>query len=173
MSWSTQTLLELGGLVILLLVGLIAGTITRRRHLDSLAERERDYADVAVSDLRSFVRGRPARLAPRLVTSEVVLANDFLGTWLGALRQWFGGELLAYAELVERARREALLRLQERARTEGYTALANLRIESADLGGAEARRGARVVAVVACATAYVADPDPARRYVGGIRVTDE
>jgi uncharacterized protein YbjQ (UPF0145 family) len=85
-----------------------------------------------------------------------------LKVFFASLRRFFGGELGSYRSLMERARREAILRLIERARVLGYNALANVRIEGADVGGNATRRGLPMVGVIAHATAYHAEPPPPR-----------
>ncbi len=146
----------------LLALGWLVGGVSERRHLRSLAERERDYADILVTNLKTFPKRVHSQQPPRLLVTEVVIASDYLKAFLGTVRQFFGGELRSYRSLMERGRREAILRLIEQARVEGYNALANLRIEAADLGGNTQRRGMPMVSVIAAATAYNADLPPLR-----------
>jgi len=150
-------------LLCLLALGWVAGGLNERRHLRSLAEREQDYADVIISDLKSFPNVTAHQRPPRLVIAEVVIAADYLKAFLASFRRFFGGELRSYRTLMERGRREAILRLVEQARVQGYNALANLRVESADIGGNAQRRGMPMVCVIAYATAYHAEP-PAPRF---------
>jgi uncharacterized protein YbjQ (UPF0145 family) len=155
-------LVQLLVLVGLLTLGWVVGGIRERRHLRSLAEREEDYADILVTDLTSFPQVALQHHPPRLMVAEVVIAADYLKAFLASFRQFFGGELKSYRSLMERGRREAILRLVEQARVLGYNALANLRVESADVGGNAQRRGMPMVSVIAYATAYRAVPPPPR-----------
>ena len=66
-------------------------------------------------------------------------------------RNFFGGEMKAYVKLIERARREALLRVVEQARQMGYNAICNLRLQTADIGGS---RRFPMGSIMASATAY-------------------
>ena len=153
-----QVLVLLG----LLCLGWIAGGYSERRHIRSLLEREDDYSDVLVSDLKTFPKATVAAPAPTIVFAEVVIAADYLKVFFASLRRLVGGELGSYRSLMERARREVILRLIERARVLGYNALANVRVEAADVGGNASRRGLPMVSVLAQATAYCAEPPPPR-----------
>ena len=138
----------------LLLLGLIAGGLAERRHLRSLEEREARHRDVLVTDLKSYPEACAGPHPPKLVVAEVVIASDYLKSFLASLRQIVGGEMRSFGTLMLRGRREATMRLIQQARAEGYNALANLRLERVDIGGSTTRRGVPMVTVLASATAY-------------------
>jgi uncharacterized protein YbjQ (UPF0145 family) len=100
----------------------------------------------------------PSALPPRLFTGEVTIGSDAMKNWLAKWRKFFGGEIRSYETLQRRARREACLRVVEQARSEGYNALCNLRIDGADIVGAASnprrRKQAAIVSVLASGTAY-------------------
>jgi uncharacterized protein YbjQ (UPF0145 family) len=61
----------------------------------------------------------------------------------------------SYQSLLVRARREALQRLVEEARAQGYNAVCNVRYYSTDIAGASKRRSRAVmVTLLAAGTAY-------------------
>lgn len=146
--------IQFGILVGLLALGLLAGGFAERRHLRNLATREANNGGFFISQVKLFPGLARGPKAPTIVISEVVIATDYFKTFLAALRKIFGGELRSYRSLLDRARREALQRLVEQARTQGYNAICNVRIESADVGGNTMRRRAAMVAILASATAY-------------------
>lgn len=141
-------------LVGLLMLGLIGGGLAERRHLRSLEACETRHRDVLVSDLKSFPQACVGPHPPKLVVAEVVIASDYLKSFLASLRQIFGGEMRAFGTLMIRGRREAIMRLIQQARAEGYNALCNVRLERADIGGSTTGRGVPMVTVLASATAY-------------------
>lgn len=141
--------------VALLVLAWVTGTTVERRHFRSIAARERAASDVLVTDLRDFPQAGPGD--PGLVVAEVVLATDYLKSFLASLKKIVGGELRSYESVVERARREAVLRLVEEARRLGFDAVSNLRFATADIGGNAKRQGAAIVAVIASGTAYRRD----------------
>lgn len=150
---------QFGILILLLLLGLIAGGMAERRHLSSLAQREAANGDFLVCQVRSMPLAVAGPSPPTLITSETVVASDYLKSFLSGIRKIFGGELRSYNSLAVRARREALQKLIEVAKGHGYNALCNLRFESADIGGNAKKRGRLpMVAIMASATAYHCSP---------------
>lgn len=151
-------MVELSIVVALLVLGFVAGGAAERKHLRSLLERERRHADILTSDVKTFPRADPARPGAELLVAEVVIAADYLKTFLAGLRGLVGGEVGSYQTLLMRGRREALQRLREQARARGYSALGNLRIETADVGGNASARRMPMAAILASGTAYHAVP---------------
>lgn len=125
-------LLELGILVTLLAIGFFAGRAIERRHYASIRAREKQYRDV-----RAFMmRFPPDRIAPQeafLVTGTVVVSADYFKTFVAGLRNLFGGRFRAYESLMERARREALLRLKSEARRRGANLVVSVRFETTSI----------------------------------------
>lgn len=141
-------------LVLLLVLGFVCGRIAEQRHLRRLEERERASAAVPVTTLRQPPPGRAVASA-RLACGSVVVAVDYFKMFLAGFRLFFGGELKSYASLLERARREAVLRLRESA--PDADCFINLRFESSDIGGKA--RGAPNVEMLAYATALKFRPE--------------
>ncbi len=140
--------------VILILVGLIVGTASERSHLRNLQVREDATADVLVTQIKTFPHLVPGNTPPTMVIGEVVIATDYLKSFLAKMRNIFGGEIGSYLSLLQRARREALLRAVEEARAQGYNAVCNVRYQTADVGGNSTRRKVAMVAILASGTAY-------------------
>ena len=153
-----ELIFQLGIPLFLLALGLFVGSYQERRHLHSIQRREREMADMLVTQLKSFPHSQSGPTPPRLVVSEVVIATDYLKSFLARLRNIFGGRVGSYQSLLIRARREAVLRLMEQARRDGYSALCNVRLETADVGGNSTMRRVATVAILASATAYYAAP---------------
>ena len=129
LSWS---LLPLLGPLILLLLGFVVGRRLERRHFIDLAAREQ------VSDLPMIIlakRGAERCQHGVLVTGSVVISHDYFKRFMAALRMLFGGRLHSYETLLERARREALLRLREAAGQLGATHVYNVKVETAAISG--------------------------------------
>jgi uncharacterized protein YbjQ (UPF0145 family) len=66
-----------------------------------------------------------------LVTGGVVISVDFFKLIATSLRNFFGGNMRAYETLVDRARREAVLRLKESC--PDATQIINLRLETSSI----------------------------------------
>jgi uncharacterized protein YbjQ (UPF0145 family) len=138
----------------LLGLGLFVGRTVEQRHFRSLEERETQMSDMLVTQLKSFPCAVVGSTAPKLIVTEVVIAADYLKNFLAGMRNFFGGEVGSYQRMQDRAHREAVLRIMEQARGEGYNAVCNVRIDHADIGGNAARRKMAMAAVLASATAY-------------------
>lgn len=122
-------LIEIGVLLTLLAIGFFAGRVIERRHYESIRAREQQYQDV----LAFTFRFPPDRTTPQevfLVTGSVVISADYFKTFVAGLRNLFGGRFRAYESLMERARREALLRLKAEARRRGASLVVCVRFES-------------------------------------------
>jgi uncharacterized protein YbjQ (UPF0145 family) len=90
----------------------------------------------------------------------VVIATDYMKSFLARVRNIFGGEVRSYTKLMIRARREAVVRLKHQAVELGYNALCNVRLETADIGGTASGRGVSMAAVLAWGTAYRTAAEP-------------
>ncbi|MFV2069095.1 MAG: YbjQ family protein [Pirellulales bacterium] len=94
-----------------------------------------------------------------LVQGNTVRAKHAGRDIAASFKNLVGGELKSYESMLDRARREATLRILEQAREAGYNALCNLRLETADVGGNTSptnNRGgkAAMATILASATAY-------------------
>ncbi len=143
--------------LILLGLGFFVGGTTERRHYARIERREQEMSDMLLTQVKTFPHAISGERAPELICAEVVVATDYLKSLFAKFRNFFGGEVRSYQTLMDRARREALLRVQARARHRGHNALCNIRIQTADVGGNSLERKVATVAVIASATAYTAD----------------
>ena len=137
---------------VFLLLGFTVGTLVERAHFRRLARREKELQYMLVTDTKAF----PAdctRESCGLVIGEVVVAADFFKTFLANIRKMVGGNLRTYETLMERARREAILRVKESARSMGANRVINLRLEASDIGGTRGRQRAAIVEMYAYGTA--------------------
>ena len=71
----------------------------------------------------------PARCS--LVSGSVVISVDYFKRILAGLRNIFGGNVQSYETLVDRARREAVLRMKESCPDADY--VLNLRLETSSI----------------------------------------
>jgi uncharacterized protein YbjQ (UPF0145 family) len=83
-----------------------------------------------------------------------VISVDYFKTVAAGLRGLFGGRIGAYESLLDRARREAILRMQEDARKLGAEAVFNLKFETSRIAQ-NAGQGLGSVEVLAYGTALI------------------
>ena len=140
-----------------LFVGWLAGHLSETKHERSLAAREEALKDVETTDLRNPPGFAGAEGPCSLVSGEAVVASDTFKTWVFGLKNIVGGESKTFTRLFDRARREALLRMKERARELGCNAVCNVRFDSADIGGNAAgakKKGSNMAVALVSGTAW-------------------
>ncbi|MDF1763437.1 MAG: heavy metal-binding domain-containing protein, partial [Oleibacter sp.] len=94
----------------LLVVGYLFGRMAEKRHYRSINERENQYRSITLMPLRI----PPPELLKhdsQLVSGSVVISVDYFKTVAAGLRNLIGGRVGAYESLIDRARREATLRM--------------------------------------------------------------
>ncbi|GAB4558488.1 MAG: heavy metal-binding domain-containing protein [Geothermobacteraceae bacterium] len=149
---------DLLSFLVLVALGYIAGSIAERRHYRSIERRERELVRLPVVTAEgSFPPGKVRRTF--LVSGSVVISIDYFKRLLAILRNIFGGRVKAYESLVDRARREAVLRLKEEAHRKGAGMVINVRLETAAIGrNANRKRQIGSVEAIAYGTAVVFQP---------------
>jgi uncharacterized protein YbjQ (UPF0145 family) len=118
----------------LILLGYGVGRVIERRHYASLRERDAALQGVVALSTRFAPAGVPAGPCS-LVSASVVVSSDYFKTFVAGFRQLFGGRVRGYENLLERARREALLRLKAQAREQGAALVLGVRFHSTRVSG--------------------------------------
>ena len=138
--------------VFLLIGGLLIGRLNDSRHLASIAEREERYRNIRL-DTRKRVDEPETIEGATLVIGQYVSASDYFKAFATKLRALVGGEMNSMITLMERARREAVLRMVENARRHGATEIWNIRFETSNISQMDGKRGAAQVEIIAYGTA--------------------
>jgi uncharacterized protein YbjQ (UPF0145 family) len=123
---------ELVVFVVLLAIGVFAGRANERRHYRELKEAEAALRDIVVSNGRATHEGVPFSRGT-LVVGSVVIGEDFFKRVAAGLKSLVGGNIRSYETLLERGRREAIVRMKREARRLGATHVVNVRLETASL----------------------------------------
>lgn len=101
---------------VMLVIASITGSIAEKRHYKSIKERE-----IALLKLPSVNIGKKALLQNKKVQSayvvigSVVIGSDGFKDFIASFRRLLGGRMISYESLLDRARREAILRMKESA----------------------------------------------------------
>ena len=140
------------GFVVLLFCGIVIGGMRERKHLKSLDTREKELASVTVCNLKTIPAPSDASDA-QMVMGQVVIATDYFKSLATSLRSLVGGEMRVANTLMLRARREALLRMQEQAKRRGCNEVYNVRFGASAISQMSGKRGAMQVEVLAWGTA--------------------
>ncbi len=153
-------LIYFGTFVFLLLLGLWAGRRAERRHYASIRERERRFVATPAITAKSWGLDRPVAEA-QLVAGSVVISVDYFKRFLALLRLLVGGEMGSYSSLIDRARREAWLRMKEQAPDADL--YLNCRMETSTISRGGQNRAVGTVEVLAYGTAITFAPSGAGR----------
>lgn len=129
----TPMLINYAPLIILFFVGWFFGSRHERQHLARLAISEKALADVIVSTERFYKPALEANSEGELVLGSVVIAQDYFKMVIARVLNLFGKNLTTYETLLDRARREAVVRMRTQAREKGYTHIYGLRFEVSNI----------------------------------------
>jgi len=118
--------------IVLLAIGIIFGRTNERNHLKRLQADEAALSHIKVLNIKTM----PDNLAQggALVRGNVVIAVDYFKVVMSSIRMIFGGRLNSYETLLDRARREAIVRMQKDAQSLGADAIYNIRVEFSAIG---------------------------------------
>lgn len=143
-------IMNVGVPLLVICVAMITGSILERRHYRSIDKREGASDHLPLLNGKRYPTDRPIADA-RLVTGAVVISYDHFKRFLAGLRMIFGGEVKSYVSLLDRGRREAILRMKETC--PGADLIVNLRVETSSISKGARRRGLGAVEVFAYGTA--------------------
>jgi uncharacterized protein YbjQ (UPF0145 family) len=116
----------------LLITGYLFGQYFERKHYRSILKRESDTLQLPLLTLKT-VPDDIKRCNADLVAGNVVVSVDYFKRFLAGLRAIVGGRVKSYESLVDRARREAILRMKEQAIDKGAVVVTNVRIETSSI----------------------------------------
>ncbi|MBV1907163.1 MAG: YbjQ family protein [Pseudomonadales bacterium] len=146
-----ESLIQLGIFVTLMVLGFIFGRRAESKHYKSIISREDRYRHILITNEKlpapEFISHDSG-----MVTGNVVISVDYFKVVAAGLKSLVGGRLTAYESLLDRARREALLRMQENAEELGALAIINTKFETSRISG-NAGKGLGSVEVLAYGTA--------------------
>ena len=111
-------------------LGYIFGRSAEARHYRAIHEREKALVHLPATSLKRPM-GSGAVARSELVTGSVVVSVDYFKKAASALRSLVGGPVKSYETLLDRAKREAVLRLKESC--PGAGEIVNLRLETMPL----------------------------------------
>lgn len=130
MDW----LIEFSGWIIAFIITVVAyftGSRDEKKHYESILQREDELRHIMLFSVK-----RPPRsfTNQQLVRGSVVISSNAFTRLLSGFRNFFGGNMASYETLLDRARREAILRMKQEADELGADMILNMKIETATLG---------------------------------------
>lgn len=131
--------------LILLVVAYFVGNHHEKKHYASILEREKALRHIIVVS----VKRPPLDFHDQhLVKGSVVISSDYFRRLLAWFSNIFGGNVRSYETLLDRARREAILRMKEDAQQRGANIIFNLKLETASLDDINSPQNAGAVGTV-------------------------
>jgi len=140
--------------ILLMILGYAAGSVNEKNHYRSIKEREKKTLHLPVVNMKKvedFMEPRKQIASAELVIGSVVVSIDFFKLILASLRNIVGGNVRSYETLVDRGRREAILRMKEAA--DSPDIIMNLRIETSTIGKSPGSGSIGSIEVLAYGTA--------------------
>ncbi|MDH3271140.1 MAG: YbjQ family protein [Gemmatimonadota bacterium] len=135
----------------------LTGSLLERRHLESLRLLESGSRDVLAITIEDVPPEWTVESC-ELVIGNVVISQDYFKRFAAAMKGIVGGRIGVYEPLLERARREALLRMKGVAHARGYNTIINVRIETSPLARSRGDgKGTAGVEIMAFGTAIDVD----------------
>lgn len=135
--------------ILVIVVGYFWGGYVERRHYQSIIEREKLFADViAISSKRPPENAQVIDVC----LGNVVVASDPFKRFVAWLIGIFGGRINVYESLLDRARREAILRLKDEVVDMGGNMVVNLKLETSNINYSTKNQAAAMVEVLAYGT---------------------
>lgn len=132
--------------IVLIVLGYGFGQYNEQKHYRSIKKREEELSQLpAVASKHLPVDNHYAQ---HLIAGNVVVSSDYFKSFMATLVNILGGRVRAFEPLLDRGRREALLRLKEQAMKYNATMVLNVKYETSRIGG-----GITTVEVLAYGTA--------------------
>ncbi len=129
-------MIEIIVLLILLILGYGFGSYREKRHYQSILEREEQLRHIMLFESR-FPPDVKTSGDAQLVQGNVVISADYFKIFVAGLRKLVGGRLRSYESLLDRGRREAILRMKEQANKAGASKIFNVKFETSSISKGE------------------------------------
>lgn len=137
--------------IILLSLGYFVGNNLEKKHFKDIKKRERKTLHVPVVTCGAKQKLPDANEAA-LFLGSVVVSADYFKMFASSLRNLVGGRVVVYESVLDRGRREAILRMKEEAISWGATQVVNVRLETSTIGKQTRGKGLVAIEVTAYGT---------------------
>ncbi|MEE9352410.1 MAG: heavy metal-binding domain-containing protein [Thiotrichaceae bacterium] len=114
----------------LMIVAYLIGSYREKRHYQSIIKREHELNSLPAVNLKTQPEGQ---FHHELVMGNVTISVDYFKRFLATLHAFFGGRVTSYETLLDRSRREALLRMKEMAKEKQAALILNVRYETVSI----------------------------------------
>ena len=138
--------------IVLLFMGFFFGRMAEKKHYKSIIKREKLLNNIIAVNSR-IPPSYETPLSSCLVAGSVVVSVDYFKRFISGLRALIGGRMVSYESLLDRARREAILRMKQQAKELNAEMIFNIKFETSSISkNARGRIGS--IEVLAYGTAF-------------------
>ena len=124
--------------IFLAIIYFIGTKTIEKKHYSSIRKRELKFLELpSITAKNIAIEGQEIKEA-RMVCGSVVISIDHFKKFLGGLRNIFGGEIGSFETVLDRARREAILRMKEQSPEANI--IVNMRIETSTIGRGQGKQ---------------------------------
>ena len=142
--------------ITLLVICFFVGHHMEETHYKSIKSREKKfYKNACIGYSKEYLKDAKIKNS-FLVSSSVVVGCDYFKTFLAGILNFFGGNLSVYESVMDRGRREAILRMQEQAFSQRANKIINVKVDTIILAS-ENSNAAPIVCVTSYGTAVEQD----------------
>jgi uncharacterized protein YbjQ (UPF0145 family) len=121
-------------------LGYLAGTTIEKIHYRNIEREEKRYLKLPVVSSEK-IEEKSCILDAQLCVASVVISLDYFKRFLASLRKIIGGRVKTYETLLDRGRREAILRMKKKVAQMGADMILNLRFETSGIGQLTKNKG--------------------------------
>jgi uncharacterized protein YbjQ (UPF0145 family) len=122
--------------ILILVIAYLIGSWIEKRHFRSIRDREAKAHGFPVVSFNTMPDDWKVS-SSHMVSGSIVVSLDYFKRVIAGLKGLVGGRIKTYEPLLERARREAILRMTEEAQQQGFDAIFNVRLETSRLANAK------------------------------------
>ena len=126
-------MIDIAIFAVLLVLGYGFGQLSERRHYKSIKSREAVLTVLPAVATRYPPTDKVYNQS--MVIGSVVVASDYFKSFVASLVNIFGGRVTSFEPLLDRGRREAILRLKEEAKKINAEMVFNVKFETSRIGG--------------------------------------
>ncbi len=116
----------------LLAVGYFVGSYLEKKHYKSIFKREAQLQEILLIAAKTPDDNGMVSEG-ELVTGSVVVSVDYFKRFVAGLRNLVGGRMSSYESLLDRGRREAILRMKVQAKSVNANKVFNVKLETASI----------------------------------------
>ena len=125
-------MIEIIVFLVLLALGYGFGSYREKKHYKSIHQNETKYQDIMVFESR-FPPTTGQVSDGQMVQGNVVISVDYFKKFVAGLRMLVGGRLTTYETLLDRSRREAVIRMKKAASENGANRIFNVKFETSSI----------------------------------------